>query len=142
MSCDSQIHLSIQTQPLWPGYNISEFRMNAINDNDGMVLTQVSIPLNDQTNYKYSFNETLSRGVSQACISSVSFAATALSPVYGESMPSKIEVTLDRRKNRQIIITIVFKLIISLAPGSISDQSITNTCVLLPKWHSICLYGD
>lgn len=98
MSCDPQIHLSIQTQPLWQGYIISEFRLNTTNENNGMVLKQINITLNGQTYYEYHFNDTLYRGTIEYCVSSVLFTATALSPVYGESVSSTIDVTLDRRK--------------------------------------------
>ena len=139
MSCGPQIHLRFQTQPLWSGYNISEIRLNITDDNNEMVLTQISIPLNGQT--EYHFHETLSHGTSELCVSSVLFTATALNPVYGESISSTIEVTLDRCKKSFPI------LWYSLSYLFISSRILFRSsnklyCVLLPKWHSISLCGD
>lgn len=136
VSCGPQIHLSVQTQPLWPGYNISEFTLNTTNENNGLVLKQIRTPLKGQTDYENHFNETF-----EYCMSSVLFTATALSPVYGESMSSTINVTLDRRKkNLPTYYHYNNILFVSTRKHFVSSNHIY--CVLLPKWHSICLSGD
>ena len=92
--------LSIEAQPLWLGYNISEFKVNITDRNNGELLLITSVvPYHENAtanSFHYLLNETLSAGDIQRCSSSVLISATAVSANYGESMISTIEVEPSR----------------------------------------------
>ena len=75
---------------------ISELRVNIINNSNGVVLTQTTIPYNGQKEHHY-FNQILSNCVESQINSSFLVSATAFSNTYGESEPSlAIEAKIDR----------------------------------------------
>ena len=74
----------IQGIPLWPGYVISEFKLNIMDSSNGVTLKQFSIANNGQSD----FNVTLSIHAKQLCSSMLLVSATSLSPSYGESAPA------------------------------------------------------
>ena len=95
------VYGSVQVQPRWSGYDITEFRINITNSSNGEVLKQATVTYSGQNEYHY-FNETLSECVNSLNNSSISVRATVFSGNYGESVPSsavEARMDIDRGKN-------------------------------------------
>ena len=93
-----QLSGSVQVQPRWIGYDITELQISVTDGSNGEVLKQATIPyINSDQNY---FNATLPGcAVSLNINSSILVSATAFSSVYGESVSSPaIEARMDRGK--------------------------------------------
>ena len=94
-----QLYGSLQEQPRWSEYDITELQINITNSSNGELLKQTTIPYSDREENHY-FNETL-----PGCVeslnnnSSIFVGATAFSGTYGESVPSSaIEARMDTSK--------------------------------------------
>lgn len=93
-----QFHGSVQVQPRWTGYDITELRINITDGSNGEILKQATIPYrNSDQNF---FNATLPGCVVSLNInSSILVSATAFSSAYGESISSPaIEAIMDGGK--------------------------------------------
>ena len=93
-----QLHGSVQVQPRWTGYDITELRINITDGSNGEILKQATIPYrNSDQNF---FNVTLPGCVVSLNInSSILVSATAFSSAYGESVSSPaIEAIMDGGK--------------------------------------------
>ena len=88
---------TIISQPLWQGYEITEFRVEVINGSDDSLLYQLTVSNNSSRNNtaKIIINETLLESTSEQCYS-IKVSASAVSALYGLSEPTVVETAVFR----------------------------------------------
>ena len=95
-----RLYATIKGQPLWPGYEISEFRVNIMNSSSGFLLDEI-IALNssfENRMVQVQVNESLFEFATHQCYS-LNINASAVSPRYtGESKSTHVSTAMLRSK--------------------------------------------
>ena len=94
-----QVYVTIKGEPLWPDYEISEFRVNITNGTSGSLLGRMIATRNSFINdtVQMQINESLLMfTVSQ--FYSLTMSVSAVSPLYNESKPSQTRVLIQGSK--------------------------------------------
>ena len=89
-----QLYVTIKGEPLWPHYEISEFRVNITKDTGGSLLGRMIATRNTFINdiVQIQINESLLMfTVSQ--FYSLVISVSAVSPLYNESKPNQTRVS-------------------------------------------------
>ena len=94
-----QLYVIVKGEPLWPDYEISEFRMNITNTTSGCLLEQV-IATNDTFE-----NNTVRVQVSDSLLMltteeyySLTISVSVVSPLYNEGKPNQTIISVLRSK--------------------------------------------
>lgn len=101
-----QLTVMITGQPLWPGYEISEYSVDIINGSDDSLLYQLTVPNNStQSNtVAVNINQTLLQATAEQCYS-LKVSTSAVSPSNGFSEPTLVETAVFRGRLQCMVIS-------------------------------------
>ena len=99
-----QVTAAVTGQPLWDGYEITEYRVNITNGSDGSLLEQITVPnvSNRNNSVSVNINQSLFESTTQHCYSLV-VSASAVSSLYGVSEPGQFRAAMLRGKCTQLL---------------------------------------
>ena len=92
-----QLTITIAGQPLWPGYEISEYTVDIVNGSDDSLLYNLTVPNNSSQDntVAVNINQTFLQATAEQCYSlKVSTSAGSLS--HGFSEPTLVETAVFR----------------------------------------------
>ena len=101
-----RLYVTIKGEPLWPDYEISEFRVNITNarSGPGFLLDQVIV-----TNNSTSGNNTVRVQINESLLMfttdeyySLTISVSAVSPLYSEGKPYQSTISILRSKHMQV----------------------------------------
>jgi hypothetical protein len=86
------LHILVKGEPLWPGYEISEFRVNITNAASDSLLDQITATNNNIE------NNTVQVQVNQPLVNidqySLMVSVSAVSPLYNEGKPNQTTISI------------------------------------------------
>ena len=96
------VSIKITGKPLWPNYEITEYRVNITNGSDSSLLDRITVTVpNDNSTSNNTVtvhvNQSLFESTTEHCYS-LKISASAVSPQYDMGEPYQIQVVMFRSK--------------------------------------------
>ena len=101
-----QLTVTITGQPLWPGYEISEYILEVTNSSDDSLLYNLTVP-NDSSRSNIvavNINQTFLQATADRCYS-IKVSTSAVSPSHGFSEPNLVETAVFRGRLQCMVIS-------------------------------------
>lgn len=99
-----QVTVVVTGQPLWDGYEITEYRVNITNGSDGSLLEQMTVPnvSNRNNSVSMNVNQSLFESSTQQCYSLIVSASAVSSQYDGASELAQFRAPMLRGKSTQL----------------------------------------
>ena len=93
------VSITITGKPLWPNYEIMEYKVNIINGSDSSLLDHITVPNNSTGNNTVilHLNQSLFESTTEHCYS-LNISASAVSSQYGMGESNQIQRAMFRSK--------------------------------------------
>ena len=94
-----QLYITVKGEPLWPDYEISEFRVNITNASSGSLVDQMIVTTNNSSTVRVKISQSLLMfTIDQWYFYSLTISVSAVSPTYNEGKSNQTSISILRSK--------------------------------------------